>query len=160
MKRIIHIQIYKEDQESTKIIRVSRNAEGSSLDQIRNGEFMCWFFYDYPIQKYLTVQCEYDDETETEDLIGGQAYGETEHHSFPSKDEDYYEPLDWHAFYDDEVSYIKTDYICGWVKLKTPGDCGKSKRADWYPGDHEEIFLNIDDISAMADQLGYGLVLI
>ena len=152
MKRIIHIQIYKEDRDNTKIIRVSRNAEGSSLVQIRDGEFMYWLFYDYPIQKYLTVQCEYDDETEIEDLIAGQAYNETDCQNYPSKDERYYEPLDWHEFHDSEVNHIETDYINHRIKLMTPGECEE-------PGDHEEIVLSIDDIAVMANQLGFDLVL-
>ena len=69
------------------------------------------------------------------------------------------ELLDGYEFYDDDVSYIKTDYIYNWIKLKTPGECGKSKRADWAHGDHEEIVLSIDDITAMANQLGFDVVL-
>lgn len=68
------------------------------------------------------------------------------------------EPLNKHEFYDDDVSYIRTDYTRNWINLKTPGDCGKSKRPDWSHGDYEEIFLSIDDIGAMANQLGFGVV--
>lgn len=62
------------------------------------------------------------------------------------------ELLDGYEFHDDEVSYIETDYTHDRIKLRTPGEGDE-------PGDHEEIVLSIDDITAMANQLGFDVVL-
>jgi hypothetical protein len=62
------------------------------------------------------------------------------------------EPLNKHEFYDDEISHIETDYVLHRIKLKTPGEGDE-------PGNHEEIVLGIDDIAALANQLGFDLVL-